>query len=132
MFARRLLPYGLMLAVAFGANGCAEATEGVGDEISPKDVPTTVRIENNNWSDITVYAIRNGSLKIRLGLVPSMQNRTFALSKSVTVGEARLRLLADPVGSTRAFFSPHFVLWPGDTADWKLQNHLALSSLAVH
>ncbi len=42
---------------------------------------TTVRVINDNWQDITVYAFRAGYRR-RLGTVTSFTNRVFALPRA--------------------------------------------------
>jgi hypothetical protein len=42
-----------------------------------------------------------------------------------------VRLMADPIGSTRVFTSPPLLIAPGQRAEWRLENSLALSSFWI-
>src|SRR5687768_9327362 len=54
---------------------------------------TTMVVENNNWSDMTVYILRDG-VRTRLGAVSSMSRSTFVLSNAMLSGSGELRILA--------------------------------------
>ncbi len=65
---------------------------------------TTVRVINNNWDDVTVYATRDG-YRHRLGKVTSFTSRVFTLPPTFLIWSGELRLIADPiapVGFSRA------------------------------
>ncbi len=56
---------------------------------------TSVRVINNNWHDITVYAVRDGYLH-RLGRVTSFTRRVFTLPPRFLIWSGELRFIADP------------------------------------
>ena len=57
---------------------------------------TTVRVINNNWHDVTVYAVRHG-YHHRLGKVISFTSRVFTLPPTFLIWSGELRLIADPI-----------------------------------
>ena len=94
------------------------------------DRSVQVEVTNNNWMDMTVYAMR-GSMRVRLGTVTTGSVERFDLPRSVNVQSGELRLVADPIGSQREYSSHPIVVEPGARITWSLENHLALSSFSV-
>lgn len=91
---------------------------------------TEVRVTNNNWSDMTIYLVRDGSQQ-RLGSVPSQSSHTFVVPTHLIISASRVHLLADPIGSSKTFLSPALMMSPGQKAEWQLENMLSLSSMWV-
>lgn len=91
---------------------------------------TEVRVTNNNWSDMTIYLVRDGSQQ-RLGSVPSQSSHSFVVPTHLLVSAGRVQLMADPIGSSRTFLSPVLLISPGQKAEWQLENMLSLSSMWV-
>ncbi len=96
-----------------------------------KSERTTVRVVNDNWNDITVYAFRNGYRR-RLGTVTSFTNRVFALPRAFLIPSSDLRLIADPIGPRGAYVSEALVVNAGDVVEWRLRNNLGLSDVFVY
>ncbi|NLG63935.1 MAG: hypothetical protein GX539_16975 [Candidatus Cloacimonetes bacterium] len=94
------------------------------------EVGATVEVTNNNWSDMVVYAQRNG-VKVRLGTVTSMTTESFRLPVPLLSGSGELFFIADPIGSDRAYRSPVVMVGRGQRVEFMLENNLALSSLTV-
>ena len=74
---------------------------------------TTVRVENQGFSDMTVYAIRSGQ-RVRLGNAPGNTTTTFTIPANLIFGATPLRFLADPIGSNRTPVSDEITVQPGD------------------
>jgi hypothetical protein len=115
-------------ATAATLGACAPATEQA--ELGSAERHTTVVVENNNWHDMVIYVL-NGSQRARLGSVNSMTTARFRLTDSAAGGFGQLRLLADPIGSTRAFTLPVINVVPGSQVQIRLENNIATSSSAV-
>ena len=92
---------------------------------------TKVRVVNDNWHDITVYAVRGGYRR-RLGLVNSFAKREFTLPPAFLIPSDELRLIADPIGRRGAFVSEPLVVNPGDVVEWRLLNNLRLSNIFIY
>lgn len=74
---------------------------------------TTLRVENQGFSDMTIYAIRSGQ-RIRLGIATGSQTTTFTIPSNLIFGATPLRFLADPIGSNRTPVSDEITVQPGD------------------
>ncbi len=92
---------------------------------------TTVRVVNDNWNDITVYAFRNGYRR-RLGTVTSFTNRVFALPRAFLIPSSDLRLIADPIGPRGTYASEALVVSAGDVVEWRLLNNIRLSNIFIY
>ena len=121
-----------LAAAATIAGGCASATGTTQSQnTDAASERTMIRVNNHNWSDMTVYLVRNGA-RMRLGSVSSMDTRMFEVPTSLLMSTSdEVRLMADPIGSTRVFTSPPLLIAPGRRAEWRLGNSLALSSFWI-
>jgi hypothetical protein len=122
------------LAVAAAALIAGACASGAGTMQSPDadiaDGSTVVQIENHNWSDMAVYVIRNGS-KHRLGTVSSLSKESFRVPTHLLLSSGDVYLMADPIGSSQMYRSPPIMISPGQRAQWRLENSLALSSFWI-
>ncbi len=92
---------------------------------------TTVRVINNNWDDVTVYATRDG-YRHRLGKLTSFTSRVFTLPPAFLVQTDELRLIADPIGRRGAFVSEPLLVNAGDVVEWRLLNNIRLSNIFIY
>ena len=74
---------------------------------------TSVRVENQGFSDMTIYAIRSGQ-RVRLGNAPGNSTTVFTIPSNLIFGATPLRFLADPIGSNRTPVSDEITVQPGD------------------
>jgi uncharacterized cupredoxin-like copper-binding protein len=118
-----------LATVTLMAGGCAYGHTTMDDAAMSND-RTVVRVTNNNWSDMTIYLVRSGARQ-RLGTVTSQSTDTFVVPSYILSSSAQVYLMADPIGSTRTFTSAPVLIHPGQTAEWQLENSLALSSMWV-
>ena len=125
-----------VLSVVVLGGACAPAASGgavlLPPEMSPVSTaaPPTVRVTNNNWSNMNVYAVR-GSTRLRLGMVTSMATEVFRLPASVTGGGTGVRLLADPIGGSEQYLTPAVFVGQGEEVKLDLHNQLQISSVSV-
>lgn len=117
-----------LAAMTVIASGCATGNTTLNDV--GIDGATVVRVTNNNWSDMTIYLVRDGT-RHRLGSVTSQGTHIFAIPTHLVTTTGSLHLMADPIGSARTFVSSPILLSPGQTAEWQLENSLALSSIWI-
>jgi hypothetical protein len=89
-----------------------------------------VKVTNNNWADMVVYAVRSG-IRHRLGTVTSMQTQLLRVPRNIVSPTGDLQLLADPIGSPEPYVSPRLMTAPGQRVEFVIQNHLAISSVSV-
>ncbi|HXF96791.1 MAG TPA: hypothetical protein VNI61_11890 [Gemmatimonadales bacterium] len=104
----------VLLAVLAAVPACARASEG--DEGPVPRTETMLRVENQDFFDMTIYVIRSGQ-RIRLGTVPGLSSRVLAIPPSLVGGGVELRFLADPVGSNRTPVSHEIFVQPGDVVE---------------
>ncbi|MGD8730198.1 MAG: hypothetical protein PVF90_10865, partial [Gemmatimonadota bacterium] len=99
-------------------------------ESSPRrDVP--VRVENHNWLDMHVYALRAGAPARTLGWVTAHSSKVFNLPASVTEAGTDLRVLADPIGSRDLYVSDPVLADPESEIVVTLENELDISNTRV-
>ena len=92
---------------------------------------TTVRVINDNWQDITVYAVRNGYRR-RLGTVTSFTSRVLTLPPTLLIPSDGLRLVADPIGRRGVYVTEPLVVNAGDVVEWRLRNNIRLSNIFIY
>lgn len=125
-----VLAIGTLLGACAPSTGRSLTSDGPTPGPAPRRVNTTVAVENNNWSAMTVYVLR-GSSRVRLGMVTSMSSAVFKIPASLLNTGADVRLVADPIGSSQVFVSPNVQVREGERIELSLQNHLAVSSVSV-
>lgn len=127
-----------LVFAALGGGLRATAQEADKDENAPKEeaqaedatAPVTLVVENQNWADMRVYAVKSGT-RYRLGEVISFTKVTFDLPRHLMAESAELRFLAIPLGGSSSVLSPRVYASSGDQIVWALQNHLALSGMVL-
>ena len=105
-------------------------TQGAGPSTGFTTDKTMLVVENNNWADMTMYLIRNGT-RMRIGSVPSLGTERFVLSEAMIGGVGDIRILADPIGSSATWLSQPLVVMPGQEVRFRLENNVQLSSYSV-
>lgn len=118
----------LALLLALGAAACAPG-EGKPSLGKPSSRTAVVEVANNGFADVTVYVVQSG-MRRRLGTVTGLSQQRFVLPH-LAFEAADVYLLADPVGSSRAYLSPAVRLRPGDAVDLRLHATLSMSSVSV-
>ena len=120
----------LVAAVAAATLGaCAPATEQA--EMNSAERRTTLLISNYNWSDMVIYVLR-GAQRSRIGSVTSMSTARFKLPESIAGTYGELRIVADPIGSTRTYTSPVINVVPGTQVELRVENNISVSTFAVY
>ena len=107
----RIKPFTLSL-LFLAAGACAGLGGGSGNP-NPNE-PTVVEVDNQGFSDMTVYAVRN-SQRFRLGIATGNSKTRLTIPSSVSSGLATLRFIADPIGGRRNSVSQEITVAPGDT-----------------
>jgi hypothetical protein len=75
--------------------------------------PTTLRVRNQGFLDVNVYAVRGGQ-RVRLGTVTGNTVQVLRIPSFLLNGITPLRFLADPIGNQRTPTSEEIVVSPGD------------------
>ena len=100
-------------------------------EERPRNAKVTIQIDNGNWLDVRIYAVRNGNIYDRVGTVRSFSSREFELPRWVTATDGLLQLVVVPIGSRQRYRAPPVMVSAGDVIEWKLTNNLRHSSISV-
>lgn len=110
MFPTRVFTTALM-ALAFA--GCAGHNRA--EPPANPDEYTTVRVENDNFSDMRVYVRPGiGGQRIRLGTALGKQIITFKIPKTVIFGSTQLAFEIDPIGGGGKSLSETVTVSPGE------------------
>ncbi|MFQ6113608.1 MAG: hypothetical protein ACE5NG_05900 [bacterium] len=108
----------LVLIVVVFLCSCGSHTRQAGKR---PEVKTTLRVENQNLLDMTIYILR-GTQRIRLGLVNSFTTRVFVIPENLVPLYTSLRLLADPVGARETPVSQELFFSPGEEVEMVISN----------
>jgi hypothetical protein len=109
------------------ACGASRSTPASGPVPSSDEIP--VQIDNQNFNDMTIYVVRNGS-RFLLGQARGLSKTTLTIKDAVR-GDGRVRLLADPVGGDRPFTTPALVVPPGQRIFWTIGSDPATSTAST-
>jgi hypothetical protein len=80
---------------------------------------------------VVIYLVR-GTSDERLGMVGALNSATFTFPFSRLGTGSGTRLKADPIGSTRVFYSEDIHIQPGQSIKWTLESDLSRSFLGVY
>jgi hypothetical protein len=102
---------GLVLALAIASLGCrtGHAARNADDE----SVRTTIEVQNEDFNDMTVYVLVNGS-RTRLGIAPGNKNTVLTIPAYLLNGVPLMRFVANPIGGNRTPVSEEVDVNPGD------------------
>lgn len=93
------------------------------------DAGVTLRVENNNWQDIAVYAIASAN-RHRLGTVTTASRDTFRIPSTV-LGTGGFRVLLYPIGGGPSFMTEEIVVEPGAHVEMEIENLLPLTGWRI-
>lgn len=123
----------LLAAAVTGAllSACAAGTSiQDGPAATSPDGGAEIQVTNNNWSDVRVFAERDG-LRVRLGQVTTMSTERFRLPATLAHASGTIRLIADPIGSGGRHVTHPLNVWPGQLIDYTVSNELAISTASI-
>jgi hypothetical protein len=96
--------------------------------IEEEGVP--VQINNQNFSDMNIYVVDGGQQWL-LGQVGGLLKGTLTIPAGVARGDARLRLLAAPIGERKPITTPLLVVPPGQTVYWTIGSDQTSSTVST-
>lgn len=79
----------------------------------PEVGPTTVRVQNQGFADVTVYVYRGGA-RVRLGIVTGNSTAVLTIPKTMVQPATQLRFIAAPIAGQRQPISEEITVSPGD------------------
>ena len=118
----------ILFALAFPAGVLAQNQDV---PVREKEARITVHVDNGNFLDMRVYAVRNGNIYDRIGTVRSFTSREFELPSWVAASNSQVQLVVVPIGSRERYAAPPIMVSAGDVIEWKLMGNLKLSSIYV-
>ena len=102
----------IFVLLALGVAACNAFKRG--SNTSDANQRTVVQVDNQGFSDMTVYAARSAQ-RVRLGTAIGNSKTNFDIPKVLISGLTPLRFVADPIGGRRASVSEEITVAPGDT-----------------
>jgi hypothetical protein len=104
----------IVVALALlGVAACNAFSRGSGTPV--QNEPTVVQVDNQGFLDMTVYAVRNSSQRVRVGIATGNRKTDLPIPAYLVNGLTPLRFVADPIGGRRASVSQEITVAPGDT-----------------
>jgi len=94
------------------------------------DQPIPVEVDNNNFLDVTVYAM-DGGANIRLGNVVGKSTERFTIDPQRITASGGLRLLVDPIGASDAFLSDRVMVGAGQIVVLRVGSLLSQSFISL-
>ena len=79
------------------------------------DAATVLEVQNQSNLDMTIYALREGGERVRLGSVTAHLTEELVIPPRLLFGVTALRFQADPVGADRSPVTQTITVEPGDT-----------------
>ena len=127
-FARTIAAVALVAAATLPASLVAQAAA---TSNTKPETQVSVHVDNGNWLDMKVYAMRDGGVFHRIGTVTSFTSEEFDLPRRLISSNARIRIVAVPIGSTQQYSAPPLIVSNGDVIELKLNNNLRLSNVWI-
>jgi hypothetical protein len=95
----------------------------------PTSNEISVQIDNQNFSDMDIYVLRNGERWL-IGQAGGFTKTTLAIRGAIR-GDGRVRLLAEPVGGVRPIATPTLVVPQGQSIFWTIGSDPATSTAST-
>lgn len=121
--ARSTLPAAAQVVCLTLAFACAKPT--VSSDPAPRPAPVLLQVNNQNFADADVYAVRLGT-NYRVAFAPSHQSITVHVP-DVALDNGDLQLVVHLVGSNTEYRTQSVHVDPDDLPLLELQENLALS-----
>jgi hypothetical protein len=133
----RTLRAGIGLLLLLSGAACASNTS---DEAGPAPLPgddsaraskgIEVQVDNQNFSDMSVYLLRGGSRWL-VGQAGGLSKSTLTIPTAVAPVDLRVELLAEPIGGNRPFTTPVLIVPRGQTVYWTIGTDPSTSSAST-
>jgi hypothetical protein len=85
----------------------------------PGQSKTRVEIDNQNFSDMNIYLIDEGT-RVLLGSANGLSETTLLIPAGLARGNWEVRLLADPIGGAAPIRTPALLVAPGQSVYWTI------------
>ncbi len=97
------------------------------------DQGVTVHVTNDSWSEMRIYLVEVGTLRLRhrLGSVTPLSAASFEIPDHFGAESSDLVLVAVAMASREQHRTSRLLTWPGAVVNWRLNPTLSLSHAAV-
>ena len=104
-----------LIALALLSAACSHRTQSASSEPTPEqqDAQTTVKVENQNFSDMDVF-VRTSGTRVRLGMVSGMSSTVFTIPADIVRISPQVQFELHPIGGNRNPISETITVMPGD------------------
>ena len=122
----------ILLCAAFLATGCAphRAPEPLLTTSLASDDELVLAVNNNNWSDVVIYMLRDGR-RNRLLIVTAARSTSVALPARFVSSTGTVQIVAHRIGGNDEYVSPAVSVRLGHTVELTIESKLARSSVGV-
>ncbi len=118
---RRLAAFAALALLPLGV-ACASGGED-GYDAGPRAHYATLIVENDNTSNVTVYALRSGTRQ-RMGTVTGLSTERFEIRRTMLSGGGELNVGIDPLGSNRMYTAYPIYVSEGDVIEVTVSSFL--------
>ena len=119
------------LAALLAAASLVSCTSAANSHAGSAPEPSFIRltVTNQNWLDVTVYAVRGGS-RYRIGNAGGNSSASLRIPANLVVSGA-VQLLVDPIGSQEAYTTGAIMVSADESVQLNVAPRIPMSSYAV-
>ena len=88
---------------------------GKPDTSAVPETGATLTVENQGFTDMTIYAVSGTTGRVRLGQVTGNNTQSLPIPGHLVQSGGTLRFIADPIGGSRRPVSDELLVGPGDS-----------------
>ena len=140
MMTKRTL-YTALFALLIGASA-AVPSEAQAQDVDQSAAQTeevsdlqgvTVHVKNDSWSEMRIYLVEVGTLKLRhrLGTVTPLNAASFEIPRHFGAESSDLVLVAVAMASREQHRTNRLLTWPGAVVNWRLNPAVSVSHATV-
>ena len=118
-----------LIALLGLSTACGASRSTVASRPEPLSSEIPVQIDNQNFSDMEIYVVRNGQ-RLLIGQAGGLTKTTLTI-RNPARGDGRVRLLAEPIGGARPIATPTLVPPPGQSIFWTIGSDPATSTASA-
>jgi hypothetical protein len=118
----------LLAAVLLSAGCRSKPTADLAPVVPIQDL--MLEVSNNNWSDVVIYMVQNGSRK-RFTMVTAARSATVAVPSKFINSNGSVQIVAHRIGGTDEYVSPVVSVLLGHTIALTLESNLNRSTIGV-
>lgn len=120
----------LLISGACASNTSNEAGPAPAEDTRTGRDAIEVQVDNQNLSDMNVYLVKGGSRWL-VGQATGLKKSTLTIPGSAVTADARVRLVADPIGGARTIATPTLVVPKGQRIYWTIGSDLSMSNAST-